>query len=325
MSDATIAWTPIVTLDLTRASSAAFEETAKTLAEDKTSLAPLTLKDGWMTVTPEIAERMLRANASNRKVSLAQVKRYAFDMINGQWAPTNQGLGFDKTGRLVDGQHRLWACYLSGASFETFVIASVRERKHLFAYIDNGKLRTAGDALYTAGANGVSPVIAAAVHLSHAYDNKLLNILRAPKMRRMSNAEVLQYAQAHPDLARATHHIVSNFSRAINVIGSKPVTAFFGWKAILAYGEQPLEDFLTPLGSGANLAEDNVILGLRNRLLNAGQDEDALSKPHRLALLIKAFQLSVSGEKLPKRGLYLRDNEPFPRLEPQPQVAEAAQ
>jgi hypothetical protein len=321
-------WTPAVTLDLATASGPAFEE-AKAKFRDWAKVGPaddLILKDGWLTITPEIAEKMLRRNAMNRKIGLAPVKKYAHDMASGEWAETSQGLGFDDKGHLVDGQHRLWACYLSGVPFATYVVTSVKSRKHLFAYYDTGKLRSAGDALYTSGNNGLSSILAGAIQLASLYDNHALHIYKS-KGRRLSNPETLQYASEHPNLSAATHMIEANFSRAIQVIGSKPVAAFFAWKAIEAYGENELEDFLLPLGTGANLAEDSIILALRNRLMNAGADdgEKGMSKPHRLALLIKAFLMNVNGEKLPKRGVYLRDNEPFPRLDPPADVANAAE
>ena len=311
-------WTPAVTLDLGTASGQAFED-AKAKFNEWSKAAPpadLSLKDGWLTVIPEIAEKMLRRNAGNRKVGLGAVKQYADDMKSGGWMETSQGIGFDEKDQLVDGQHRLWACYLSGESFKVYVVTKVPAHDALFAFYDMGKGRNAADALYTAGVNGLSATIAGAAQISANYDAKTLRVNRSKGGKKLSAYETLVYAKQRPDLIDAAHVVEQNFSRAVNVIGSKPVAAFFGWKAITAYGERALESFMIPLGSGANLAEDSVILGLRNRLMNAGNDEDTLSKSHRLALLIKGFLMHVAGAKLPKRGLYLRDNEAFPRLEP---------
>ena len=75
-----------------------------------------------------------------------------------------------------------------------------------------------------------------------------------------------------------------------------------------------LDDFLYPLGSGANLAEDSPILALRSRL-NKEDESDDLNQPRRLALLIKAFNLYSTNQTVnPKRGLILATNEKFPRI-----------
>jgi hypothetical protein len=64
---------------------------------------------------------------------------------------------------------------------------------------------------------------------------------------------------------------------------------------------------------------------LRNRLMSYQEGDDDLSQPHRLALIIKGFNMHRSGQTIGKRGFYLRDNEKFPRFEEMPLLAEAAQ
>jgi hypothetical protein len=88
-----------------------------------------------------------------------------------------------------------------------------------------------------------------------------------------------------------------------------------------------LDDFMVPLGSGANLAEDSPILALRNRLLREAEEDGTLNQPRRLALVIKAFNLHIAGKRVTGRGgLYVRDNEKFPRLDDvQPDLQTAAE
>lgn len=61
-------------------------------------------------VTPQMAQEWLATNAkNNRDLSKVTVKRYANDMVKGQWMVTGEAIKFDRTGRLIDGQHRLQA------------------------------------------------------------------------------------------------------------------------------------------------------------------------------------------------------------------------
>jgi len=102
---------------------------------------------------------------------------------------------------------------------------------------------------------------------------------------------------------------------------------FFAWKVTAIYGVTVLEDFLFPLGTGANLPEDSPILALRTRLLKEDEDEGKMNQPRRLALLIKAFNMHLADKKVGNRGLYVRDNEKFPRFEESQstEMAEAAE
>lgn len=78
-------------------------------------------------VTPEIAKRWLSQNTdSNRNVSNTTVEAYAREMAAGRWTLTHQGLAFNTTGELVDGQHRLHAIIASGASVVMMVTTGLR-------------------------------------------------------------------------------------------------------------------------------------------------------------------------------------------------------
>jgi hypothetical protein len=320
-------WVPAVQIDLNTVSAIGFQEAldkfaewAKTQPDQKPGF-----KNGWHCITPQQAEALLLRNKRNRKVSLATVKTYARRMRAGAWKKTGQPVLLNEEGEVADAQHRLWACYFSGVSFDTYIVADVPMEADLFAYIDAGKIRNAADALYTSGSNGLSASIASAVKLAYRYDHAGLGIIKQPVMRALDNVEVLEYNRQHPKLAQAAHIVASNYPRAINVIGSKGVATFVAWKIFDQYGIDALEDFFQPLGSGAKLEENDPILHLRNRLMAYQEGDDDLSQPHRLALIIKGFNMHRTDQTVGKRGFYLRDNEKYPRFEaPQP-LAEAAQ
>ena len=74
------------------------------------------------TITPNVAELMLRTNENNRPLSQRKVREYAHDMRNGNWTLTHQGILVGRGGKLIDGQHRLRACIEAGVPFTTLVI-----------------------------------------------------------------------------------------------------------------------------------------------------------------------------------------------------------
>ncbi|HEY5050458.1 MAG TPA: hypothetical protein VII50_06125, partial [Acidothermaceae bacterium] len=61
------------------------------------------------TITPAKAAEWLEANTTNRPVSRTVVRSFAEAMKRGEWIVTHQGIAFDVSGVLIDGQHRLAA------------------------------------------------------------------------------------------------------------------------------------------------------------------------------------------------------------------------
>ena len=66
-------------------------------------------------ITPEIAEKMLRNNKSNRPINWNKVEEYRKAMEEGTWKFHAQGIILDDKGNILTGQKRLWAIIYSGA------------------------------------------------------------------------------------------------------------------------------------------------------------------------------------------------------------------
>lgn len=97
-------------------------------------------------VTPEMAERWLTQNTKgNRSVSMYTVAKYATDMKAGRWEVTHQGIAFNKTGELVDGQHRLHAIIAAGLPVQMVVSTGLSVEYN--SALDQGKARSARDLL----------------------------------------------------------------------------------------------------------------------------------------------------------------------------------
>lgn len=311
-------WKPAVTLSLDTAGPAAFEEAKKLFAEWAKSQplpGPLVMQNGWHDITPQIAEDFLRRNSGNRKATLSVVKKYARAMKMGDWKGTGQAILINKNGKLEDAAHRCWASYFGQVTFHSYVITDVPVLDDLFAYLDDCKPRSIGDALYTSGSNGLSNILAAAIKLAGRYDDGTLSAFQQSRGGDMSVREALAYSRFHPQLKEITHLVISDYSTAVEAIGHKAVAALFSWKVSEAFGHEVLDEFLTAMAAD-DLEVDDPIVGYQARLLKQEKAKDPLKPPHMLALLIRAFQLRVGGMKINvKKGLYLTDSEPFPQIE----------
>lgn len=90
--------------------------------EKRKLLMKTTIKE----ITPQWASRILETrNPVNRNVAEAVVDAYASDMAAGHWLLTHQGLAFNDSGDLIDGQHRLHAVIKSGKTVKMMVTMGI--------------------------------------------------------------------------------------------------------------------------------------------------------------------------------------------------------
>jgi len=98
-----------------------------------------------VSITPTMASSMLENNNNgNRNLSRSAVEKYAKIMRSGNWSLTPQGLVIDnKTGNLVDGQHRLMAISQTGVTVDMYV--TYVEDPNTFKFLDQGRNRDFAD------------------------------------------------------------------------------------------------------------------------------------------------------------------------------------
>ena len=94
-------------------------------------------------VTPEIANKLLENNKTNRNISNDVVRTYVRDMAAGNWKQSSTPLSIGTNGQLLDGQHRLTAVIKANKSIPMWVCYNVPND----AIFDTGKNRTVQDIL----------------------------------------------------------------------------------------------------------------------------------------------------------------------------------
>lgn len=322
-----MAWSPKFTLDLQTASSNAFDKTIEDFAVWRKTEKPrkLELENGWVTITPQDAEGMLLRNNGNRKPTLSTVKYYARQMLGNVWMKTGEPVIFDSEGNLLDAGHRLWASYLSGASFDTYLVCDVPPNAQLFAYIDNGKARTASDALATAGLNGLSKQLASVVNMAVHFEHGCFTTSMKRPLERMSPVEVLHYAQANDNLRLAVRLMSGEHKAATKLLLHKDVAGFLAFQIIERHGEEVLDEFMSDLGRVGEdeHAENSPIAALQKVLEDDTHSAEPMKKHQVLGHAIKAFNAYVMGEQVKK--LTLRVNEAYPRFVPPAPTQQAAE
>lgn len=97
----------------------------------------------FVQVTPTMASQWLERNVGNRHLRGAASADLAAAMLRGEWQTTHQGVAFSKSGKLIDGQHRLEAIVKAKVDIELLVVTGLEEEA--FSVIDVHIKRTLAD------------------------------------------------------------------------------------------------------------------------------------------------------------------------------------
>ena len=236
----------------------ALVETFEAAMRANPDLGDLPVTTGWNEITPEIAINLLLRNppGANRKVVAGTVFYYAHQMARGDWKATGQPILVNKLGVLLDAQHRLYAGVISGTTFKSYVVTDVDADADMFAYIDNGRVRTAATALQTMGLNGQSPTIARVIKVAEEVRLGVYNpSFGVSKLPRLSPAEVIRLAPNYPNALKAARSAASEWSEAVESLGTsrKAVVAYLGMRIIDLHDEEIADEFferMTDLDNG---------------------------------------------------------------------------
>lgn len=107
-------------------------------------------------IGPKRAGQYLDLYKGNRPIRQQNVDRFSALIRNGKFRTTHQGIAFHEDGWLADGQHRLWAVIETQTEIEAWVARGLNDED--VVALDNGLVRTMGDAAYYAGVQ-VDPVV----------------------------------------------------------------------------------------------------------------------------------------------------------------------
>lgn len=115
-------------------------------------------------ITPDMAREYLALNKCNRPLSKPHVDMLRREMVDGKFYHTHQGIAFDATGYLIDGQHRLSAIVASGAAQVMQVTRGIRvDAKN--AIDVQQRIRSVSDALKIGGDDQASRSLVATARL----------------------------------------------------------------------------------------------------------------------------------------------------------------
>lgn len=258
------------------------------------------------TITPNDAASFLEHMNNPRRLRPGKVSHYAKDMAAGRWEVGTSAIKFDRAGMLRDGQHRLWACIEADAPFRTVVYRNVTD-----AAVDNtdrGMVRQWADVLNGRGVANTH-ALQSACTLGWRWDRSAVFDPLSPTI-----GELEDWLAAHPhthDAVRDGLRIRSHIGGRVSIYGS-----FLTRAATIDF--DAADRFVEALSSGANLAPDDAVHRLRDRLL-ANAHFAVKSRGNQgveLAIVCKAWNAWITGKPVRqlafRRGASMRES--FPDL-----------
>ena len=100
-------------------------------------------------VTPNVAREMLKRNRNNRRLKPSNVTKLRKEIRSNNWVFDGMPIRFDKSGNLLDGQHRLTALIKENKSLMFLIVSGIGSQA--FKVMDTGSMRNGVDALAIEG------------------------------------------------------------------------------------------------------------------------------------------------------------------------------
>jgi hypothetical protein len=263
------------------------------------------------TITPAKAAEMLEANTTNRPLSRPVVRAFADAMKRGDWMVTHQGIAFDSSGLLVDGQHRLAAVIEADLPVEMTVFTDVDEGT--FDVLDTGKRRNAADVLAIEGEKS-SSTLAAMVRTVWMYENRPDQSWSGGGAT-VTNHQIVETLDAHPKL-RDYVTVGERLSVATGMIKSAGGAASYLASRVSRRAE--LDEWLDGVVEGVGLAKGDARLVLRRVMFGmarkqAGQTMRRREAREHVALYILGYNAWRADERV--TSLRFNPRDPLPRLD----------
>lgn len=240
-------------------------------------------------MSPELAQELLKVNTHNRKLSEDRVREYARDMERGHWPYNGESVKIAEDGTVIDGQHRLEAIVLSGATVEVELITGLPLEVQVT--VDTGRRRSVGDTLTLQGEH-YSRNLAAIITKVWQWDRKNYRFTARPAP---TAAEALETLEKYPTLRRSAelgHRVALSFRPArASVLGT-------AHHLFLRIDPDATALFMAQLETGADLEAGHPVLALRNRFTQDRVQQRAIPFHVGVGCCIRAWNATRAGEPL---------------------------
>lgn len=252
------------------------------------------LKVKLITITPELANQLLKKNSKNRPLNISRSKRLAEAIKRGEWQMNADTIRISETGVLLDGQHRLQAIAFSGIPVQALLVKGLPD--DVFKTIDtNAKIRGATDILAINGEKNYRALAGAAKFLFIWQNSNGQVINQGGSLSLATPIQIQEVLSENPGLKNWVSRCVSSRFIKDNCSCSFMSFAFYVFEQKDA---EKANSFYEKLITGAGLSQNCPILKLRDFISFAKKDRKQYKKNIYAAYVFKAFKLYLRDSKV---------------------------
>jgi len=255
-----------------------------------------------VTITPKMAREYLSTNRHNRKLRTKVVEFFAQQMALGEWKSNGETIIFDYNGDLKDGQHRLEAIVLSKKPQEMVVVEGVSPK--VMDTIDTGRIRGLGDVLELNSIKNYNHM-AALVRRIFKYEDGRYNKDRK-EIQFLSNNRGLDYVLENHDRLQGIISLSLSIAGKTKILNVTQIGFYLYVINGLKEATNEPKTFLKRL-AGIERVEGTASAYVSNIIDNAKRKKTPLNKKWVLGLVIKAWNLHVSGDPIIRSLTYSVD------------------
>lgn len=243
-------------------------------------------------ITPSFAKKLLEQNVNNRRISQPILLRYVSDMVNGKWKEdTGELIKISKTGRVLDGQHRLQAVIKANCSIFFHIAYNINDE--VFDVLDSGKLRNATDCFKISDIKHENIIPSTIAHFKLLQDGKRKGQQANFKL---TNAELLKTYYDDEQFWQEVARLSVNWYKAFaKVLPPSWIGGFYAH--FYKLNSEKADEFMNQLCTGMDISNITINL-LRTKLM---QDRMSLRKMHqnmKMALIIKTWNHFINNIQL---------------------------
>lgn len=263
-------------------------------------------------ITPQRAVEILDTkNFNNRAISQMTVDRYAQEMKARRWKLNGEPVIFGKSGRLIDGQHRLKACIQANVTFDTLVVKGADD--DVFDTVDDGRVRSLGDVLHIRGDLN-SNALAAGLRFIWDYGTgRFHGDITNRKNDVLPSKQLLEHLLSkHPGVRRSNKLFSMLCGRAGGML--LPPSLAIGLHYLFSLtNDEKADSFFTSVQSGLELKAGDPILLLRTRLIASARDKvNKITRESQYAYTVFSWNAYVQDKQL--KNYFYKPAEALPEI-----------
>lgn len=265
-------------------------------------------------ITPAIATYYLSLMGNNKKLRQETLMRYVQDIRNGRWkSDTGESIKFSKSGRLIDGQHRLNAIIIAGMTLVLLVARGLDDE--VFDVLDTGSKRTACDIFKIKGIKYDTLIPSMMVTYNSIKENGKTgsgsNITKTVRPKN-TNAALLEAYYNDPLF---WEHVATKTFTFYRYIDRLLTPSFIGGLYAVLYkiNNKMADDFMHQLCKG-DAAVKPITLARQILYTDGVSKTSKLTLNTKLAYIVKAWNLFVKGNNSIKSLRFDPAKEEFPKI-----------